>query len=200
MKSNVKIRLHEPESLPDSHLQGHSTFLIRPFSETFSSHTLTPKETPNFSPCHSRLSPSDPKLPLLWCRRSIGYAMILLIFLHIHILVLFFSHLKRPWCWERLKAGGEGDDRGWDGWMASQTQWTWVWASSERWWWTGEPGMLQSMGSQKRQTGLSEWTVLFSAYHILSQSSLLSLLGFIQMLCNPWNISQSPQFKVICFF
>ena len=56
------------------------------------------------------------------------------------------THLKRPWCWERLKAGGEGDDRGRDGWMASLTQWTWVWASSRSWWWTGKPGMLQSMG------------------------------------------------------
>ena len=54
---------------------------------------------------------------------------------------------KRPWCWERLKAGGEGDGRGWDGWMPSLTQWTWVWASSRRWWWTGRPVMLQSMGS-----------------------------------------------------
>ena len=51
--------------------------------------------------------------------------------------------------WERLKAGGEGDDRGWDGWTASPTQWTWVWASSGRWWRTGRPGVLQSMGSQR---------------------------------------------------
>ena len=58
------------------------------------------------------------------------------------------THWKRPWCWERLKAG-EGDDRGWDGWMASPTQWTWVWASSRSWWWTGKPGMLQSLGSQR---------------------------------------------------
>ena len=58
------------------------------------------------------------------------------------------TYLKRPWCWERLKAVGEGDDRGWDGWMASPTQWTWVWASSGSWWWTGRPGVLQSMGSQ----------------------------------------------------
>jgi len=56
---------------------------------------------------------------------------------------------KRPWCWERLKAGGEGDNRGWDGWMASLTQWTWVWVSSVSWWWTGRPGVLQSMGSQR---------------------------------------------------
>ena len=56
---------------------------------------------------------------------------------------------KRPWCWERLKTGGEGDDRGWDGCMASPTRWTWVWASLGSWGWTGKPGMLQSMGSQR---------------------------------------------------
>ena len=50
--------------------------------------------------------------------------------------------LKRPWCWERLKVGGEGNDRGWDGWMASPTQWTWVWVSSGSWWCTGEPSVL----------------------------------------------------------
>ena len=52
------------------------------------------------------------------------------------------THLKSTWCWERLKVGGEGDDRGWDGWMASPTRWTWVWVNSESWWWTGRPGML----------------------------------------------------------
>ena len=59
------------------------------------------------------------------------------------------THWKRPWCRERLKAGGEGDDRGWDGWMPSPTQWTWAWASSGSWWWTRRPGVLQSMGSQR---------------------------------------------------
>ena len=59
------------------------------------------------------------------------------------------THWKRPWCWGRLKAGGEGDDRRWNGWMASLTRWTWVWASSRSWWWTGKPGVLQSMGSQR---------------------------------------------------
>ena len=58
-------------------------------------------------------------------------------------------HWKRPWCWARFKAGGEGNDRGWDGWMASPPQWTWVWVSSGSWWWTGEPGVLQSMGLQR---------------------------------------------------
>ena len=60
-----------------------------------------------------------------------------------------WTHWERPWCWERWEAGGGGDDRGWDGWMASPIQWTWVWASSGNWWWTGKPGMLQSMGSQR---------------------------------------------------
>ena len=62
---------------------------------------------------------------------------------------LLLSHLKRPCCWERLRAGGEGDDRGWDDWMASPTQWTWVWVDTGSWWWTGRPGVLQSMGSQR---------------------------------------------------
>ena len=54
-----------------------------------------------------------------------------------------------PWCWERSKAGGEGDDRGWDVWMASLTGWVWVWESFRNGWWTGEPGVLQSMWSQR---------------------------------------------------
>ena len=58
------------------------------------------------------------------------------------------THWKRPWCWERLKVGGEGDNRGWDCWMASPTQWTWVWVDSGSWWWTGRPGVLWFMGSQ----------------------------------------------------
>ena len=59
------------------------------------------------------------------------------------------THWKRPWFWERLKARGEGDNRGWDGWMASPTQWTWVWASYGGWWWTGKAGVLQCMGFQR---------------------------------------------------
>ena len=68
----------------------------------------------------------------------------------------YFGHLMRRtgsfekiWCWERLKAGGEGHDRWWDGWMASATQWTWVWVNSGSWWWTGRPGVLRFMGSQR---------------------------------------------------
>ena len=59
------------------------------------------------------------------------------------------THWKRPWCWERLRAGRKGNDRGWDGWMASPTQWTWVWVDSGSWWWTGRPGMPRFMGSQR---------------------------------------------------
>ena len=59
------------------------------------------------------------------------------------------THWKRLWCWEGLGAGGEGDDRGWDGWMASLTRWTWVWGNSGSWWWTGRPGVLQFMGLQR---------------------------------------------------
>ena len=66
------------------------------------------------------------------------------------------THSKRPWCWERLKVGGEGDDRGWDDWMASPTRWTCVWASSGSWWWTGRPGMLYSPWGRK-ESNMTEW-------------------------------------------
>ena len=59
------------------------------------------------------------------------------------------THWKRPWCWEGSGAGGEGDDRGWDGWMVSLIRWTWVWVNSRGWWWTGRPGVLWFMGSQR---------------------------------------------------
>ena len=71
------------------------------------------------------------------------------------------THWKRLWCWEGLGAGGEGDNRGWDGWMASLTRWTWVWVNSGRWWWTGRTGVLQFMGSQTvGRAWLSDWTEL----------------------------------------
>ena len=59
------------------------------------------------------------------------------------------THWKRPWCWQRLKAGGEGDNRGWNGWMVLPTRWTWVWVNSGSWRWTGRPGVLQSMALQR---------------------------------------------------
>ena len=78
------------------------------------------------------------------------------------------THLKSPWCWERLKGRGEGDSRGWDGWMASPTRWAWVWASSGGCWWTGKPGVLQSMGLQRvRQNWATElnWTDMEKHQH-----------------------------------
>ena len=76
----------------------------------------------------------------------------------------YFGHLTRTvdslerlWCWERLRAGWEGDDRGWDGWMASPTQWTWVWVDSGSWWWTGKPGVH---GAPNSRTQLRNWTEL----------------------------------------
>ena len=71
------------------------------------------------------------------------------------------THLKRPCCWERLRAGGEGDNREWDGWMASPTQWIRICGNSGSWWWTGRPGVLRFMRSQRVRhdwvTGLN-WT------------------------------------------
>ena len=67
------------------------------------------------------------------------------------------TYWKRPWCWERLRAGGEGDDRGWDGRMASLTQWTWVWVDSRSWWWTGRPGVLWFMGLHRVGHDTTEW-------------------------------------------
>ena len=79
------------------------------------------------------------------------------------------THLKRLWCWEGLGAGGEGDDRGYDGWMASPTWWTWVWVNSRRWWWTGRPGMLRFMGlqSQTRLSDSIDWSSIsrYYGYH-----------------------------------
>ena len=76
------------------------------------------------------------------------------------------KHLKGPWCWERMKAGGEGDDKGWDGWMASPTQWIWVWVNSGSWWWTGRPGMPQFMGSQRIGHDWVNWTDMYIFVYI----------------------------------
>ena len=68
------------------------------------------------------------------------------------------THLKRPWCWERFRAG-EGDDRGWDSWMALPTQCTWVWINSGSWWWTARPGVLHH-GVTNSRKWLRDWTKL----------------------------------------
>ena len=79
------------------------------------------------------------------------------------------THWKRPWCWEGLGAGGEGDDRGWDGWMASPTRWAWIWVNSGSWWWTGRHGVLRFMGSQRVGHAWAtelNWTELRRSVHL----------------------------------
>ena len=95
-----------------------------------------------------------------------------------------FAHWKRPWFWEGLGAGGEGDDRGWDGWMESLSWWTWVWVNSGSWWWTGRPGVLWFTGSQRFghdwATELN-WTdgVHYSVYHIrFNTDSFITMFSF----------------------
>ena len=80
------------------------------------------------------------------------------------------THWKRPRCWERLKAGGEGHDRGWDGWMAPLTRWTWVWVNSGNWWWTRRPGVLRFMGLQRVGHDLAtelNWTDVYISESLL---------------------------------
>ena len=92
------------------------------------------------------------------------------------------THLKRPWCWEKLKVGGKGDSRGWDGWMASLTQWTWVWVNSGSWWWTGRPGVLQSMGHKESDaTEWLNWTAIYYNRKIL----FFGILTFRQFIKPP---------------
>ena len=88
-----------------------------------------------------------PKGDQSWCS---------LVGLTLKLKLQYFGHLmwrtdsfERPWGWKRLRAGGEGDNRGWDDWLASLTQWTWVWVDSGSWWWTGRPGLLWFMESQR---------------------------------------------------
>ena len=78
-----------------------------------------------------------------------------------------------------MKAGGEGDHRGWDGWMASPTQWTWVWENSRGWWWTGRPGVLRFMGSQR---GGHDWVTELNRTELFSQLKKKSLCAYISLL------------------
>ena len=90
------------------------------------------------------------------------------------------THWKRPWCWEGLGAGGEGDDRGWHGWMASPTRCTWVWVNSGSWWWTGRPGVLRFMGSQR--VG-HDWATELNWAKIERQ---IFTVGVLKELSVPW--------------
>ena len=91
-------------------------------------------------------------------------------------------HLKRPWCWERLRAGGEGDDRGWDSRMASPTQWIGLWVNSGSWSWTGKPGVLWFMGSQ--EIG-QNWTELSKDYITIMYPAWGQFLLPENFLANP---------------
>ena len=105
------------------------------------------------------------------------------------------THWKRPWYWERLKAGWEGDNRRYDGWMALPTQWTWAWVNSGSWWWTGRPGMLQSMGSKGPTWTELNWyrgytwsqklwhdSATFTFTHCVSHLSAISVIFFLLVI------------------
>ena len=105
------------------------------------------------------------------------------------------THWKRPWCWERLRAGGEGDNRGWDGWMASPTQWTWAWVNSGSWWWTGRPHVLRSMESQRvRHDWETELNRKWSSYY---GCSLLLLSFNLCTLSRSFKISWEASLEVL---
>ena len=115
------------------------------------------------------------------------------------------THWKRLWCWERLRAGGEGDNRGWDNQMASLTQWTWIWVNCRSWWWTRRPGMLWLMGLQR--VGLDwatelYWTeLLSSAFHAFISFSSFSMhwaptefsMEIQNLRSHPWAV------KTVCY-
>ena len=110
------------------------------------------------------------------------------------------AHWKRLWCWEGLGAGGEGDDRGWDGWMASLTQWTWVWANSGSWWWTGRPGVLRFMGSQRVGHNWAtelNWTEGLARVRGSGSNYLPTILRVLQYFrCRSWILALLPYVSI----
>ena len=107
------------------------------------------------------------------------------------------SWLIGPWCWERLKAGGEGDDRGWDGWMASLTQWRWVWVNSRSWWWTGRPGVLRFMGSQR--VG-HDWATELKWLNVLLTDTFRILFSFSHWILPSTSILISVPFELVTWW
>ena len=91
------------------------------------------------------------------------------------------THWKRLWCWEGLGTGREGDNRGWDGWMASLTRWTWVWVNSGSWWWTGRPGVLRFMGSQR--VG-HDWATKLNWTELM-----VYLLSLVKLTATSWTVA-----------
>ena len=98
------------------------------------------------------------------------------------------THWKRLLCWEGLGAGGEGDNRGWDGWMASPTGWTWVWVNVGSWWWTGRHGVLHFMGSQRirrhwvTELNWTEYSVMFMYHNLYIHLSVNGQVGYFHVL------------------
>jgi len=129
----------------------------------------------------------------------------------------YFGHLmrrvdsvERLWCWEEFGAGGEGDNRGWDGWMASLTRWTWVWMNSRSWWWTWKPGVLWFMGSQRVghdwATELNWYVYHVSCIYIAGYSYvtccivlLVYIYIYIFVFFNIFTKSSVPLLKLYCF-
>ena len=107
------------------------------------------------------------------------------------------THWKRPWCWEGLGAGGKGNDRGWDGWMASPTQQTWVWVNSGSWWWTGRPVVLWFMESQR--VG-HNWAIELNWTELMSPLLVSSLVRTIlELMCCKWHIHMVDEDELACF-
>ena len=106
-------------------------------------------------------------------------------------------HLKRPWCWEGLGTGGEGADRGWDGWMASPAQWAWVWVNSGSWWWTGRPGMLWFMGSQR--VG-HDWVTELNWNVVSWGNRSETILETSRMRLHSWGQHRSRKWEYISLF
>ena len=101
------------------------------------------------------------------------------------------THLKRSWCWERLRAGREGDNRGWDGWMASLTRWTWVWVDSGSWWWTGRPGVLWFMGLQRVE---HDWVTELNWTESWAQAEMFPCHLSLQEC---WFVSHAPFYECL---
>ena len=102
------------------------------------------------------------------------------------------THWKKPWCWKELGAGGEGDDRGWDDWMASSTRWAWVWVNSRSCWWTGRPGVLWFMGSQR--VG-HDWATELN----WTELNWTELMGPDAIILVFWMLSFKPAFSLSSF-
>ena len=110
------------------------------------------------------------------------------------------THRKRPWCWERLKAGGEQDDRGWDGWMVSLTRRTWVWANSRRWWLTEKLAYCSPWGCRVRSDWLN-WTVGYQLVSGKLENWLVweqSQRIWCQICCELKTVHSTPFLKTLC--